>query len=444
MNDDTIKCLIPHAPMVPFEPRATNYQMFISSFEPYEYTNWIDESMSWKETCYVGDWSPLVKFNVKGPDALNFFQSLSGFNAKKYDVGQAKHIVCTNNQGKVIGEGILMRYAEDELQFTGGVGVVWAIYKWFRGKHNAVGTVTTNDKFIFQVQGPKALSVLDKLTGENLREIGFMRFREIELCGVKVAFLRQGMSGEIGFELIGPGEKGPDVYDSILKAGQEFGIRRLGGVAKHVNHIEACFPTCILDYAPDAFNENDEDQKGFVEFLGPQSGHLNPQFFPKNGSVDSVADMFLSPVELGWGKTLTFDHEFPGCKILQEEIKSPKRSICTLEWNDDDVIDVYASLFRQGEPFEYMQFPRILMPNWDKVVMDGKTVGTSTSRCYSYYFRKMLSLCVIDTELTKPGTPVGIIWGNPGKAQKVIRATVASAPYKKDNRRIDLQTFKTK
>ncbi len=412
--------------------------MFISTFEPYEYTDWIDESMSWKKTCYIGDWSPLVKFHVKGPDALAFFQSLSGFNARQYDVGQGKHIVCTNSLGKVIGEGVLMRYGEEEFQFTGGVGVVWAIYKWHAGEYNAIGTVTSNDRFIFQVQGPNALYVLESLVNENLRDIGFMRFREIELLETKVSFLRQGMSGEIGFELMGPVEKGVEIYNAILDAGQAYGIRRLGGVAKHINHVEACFPTVILDYAPAAFDEDNEEHKGFEEFLGPQSGHLNPKFFPIKGSVDQASDLYFSPIELGWAKTLSFDHEFPGCKILEEEIKNPARTIRTLEWNDEDVIDVYASLFRPGDPYPYMVLPRLLVPNWDKVLKDGKVIGTSTSRCYSYYFRKMLFLSVIDVNFSQIGTQVEVLWGDPGKTQKVIRATVGPAPYKKDKRRMDI------
>ena len=112
----------------------------------------------------------------------------------------------------------------------------------------------------------------------------------------------------------------------------------------------------------------------------------------------------------------------------------------TLVWNSDDVVDVYASLFRQGEPYQYMEIPTNNYGYmWaDKVLKDGKLVGVTTSRGYSYYFRQMLSLCTIDVEHSQPGTEVTVVWGNPGERQKEIRATVAPAPYKKDNRRIDV------
>jgi vanillate/3-O-methylgallate O-demethylase len=50
----------------------------------------------------------------------------------------------------------------------------------------------------------------------------------------------------------------------------------------------------------------------------------------------------------------------------------------------------------------------------------------------------MLSLCVLDVGLCEPGTEVSVIWGRPGTPQKEVRATVAPAPYKKDNRRADV------
>ena len=66
------------------------------------------------------------------------------------------------------------------------------------------------------------------------------------------------------------------------------------------------------------------------------------------------------------------------------------------------------------------------------------------SRGYSFYFRKMLSLCAIDLAHSEPGTEVVVVWGNPGTPQKEIRATVAPAPYKKDNRRADVAALPLK
>jgi vanillate/3-O-methylgallate O-demethylase len=112
----------------------------------------------------------------------------------------------------------------------------------------------------------------------------------------------------------------------------------------------------------------------------------------------------------------------------------------TLVWDSEDVIEVFASLFRSGEPFEPMEMPRDLLGRMcvDDVLRDGVSIGASTSRCYSHFFRQMLSLCTIDVRASEPGTKVTVVWGAPGGPQKRVRATVAPAPYKRDNRRVDV------
>ena len=112
-----------------------------------------------------------------------------------------------------------------------------------------------------------------------------------------------------------------------------------------------------------------------------------------------------------------------------------RRVIRTLVWNADDLVDVYASPYRAGKPFPYMEIPRDQrgFMNADKVVGDDKSIGVATSRGCSYHFRQMLSLCVIDVDWSKPGTEIKLIRGEPGEPQKEIRALVAAAPYKNDN-----------
>ena len=80
----------------------------------------------------------------------------------------------------------------------------------------------------------------------------------------------------------------------------------------------------------------------------------------------------------------------------------------------------------------------------DKVLKDGKAIGVATSRGYSYYFREMISLSTIDIQYGDIGTEVIVVWGNPGEPQKEMRARVAPAPYKQDNRRVDVAALPRK
>ena len=115
----------------------------------------------------------------------------------------------------------------------------------------------------------------------------------------------------------------------------------------------------------------------------------------------------------------------------------------TLVWNAEDVLDVHASLFRDGDPYTFMDMPRDQRGfMWaDRVTRNDEEIGVSTSRGYSYYFRKMLSLCTIDVAHADSGTDVTVVWGEPAGPQKEIRAKVTPAPYKQDNRRVDLRTL---
>ncbi len=408
---------------------------FTSRWGQPEYTDWIDESMSWKETCYIGDWSFLWERRFQGPDVLKLFSDISVNSFAKFAIGQAKHVIHCTEAGKVIHEGILNRLGEDEYMLFGRGGF-WVDYKLRHGRYDA--TSKQDDWFNYQVSGPSSLHVIEKACGQGIRDIAFMHSAKIHINGRKVRALRQGMAGEVGYEIQGPRAYAQEIYDAILTAGKEFGIRQLGGRAVFINHLEACFPTIVTDYLPAIFGE--EMKEYFAEFKAAMPAYAITFNIAGSFEADDVSAWYRSPVELGWANRIKFDHDFIGRKALEEEVAHPRRAMRTLVWNADDVVEVYASLFRQDKPYHYMEMPRDQRGFMyaDKVLKNDKLVGVATSRGYSYHFRQMLSLCTIDVEYSEPGTKVTVVWGNPGEPQKEIRTTVAPAPYKQDNRRSDV------
>jgi vanillate/3-O-methylgallate O-demethylase len=432
-----IQQMLPLVSEVPFDPGVATYTRFGTVFEAFEFTGWISESMSWKNTCFVGDWSPLAKAVIEGPDALLFFMKTAMNGFQKFDIGQAKHAVFCNTGGKVAGEGVLMRLAEEKFLLTGGVVVSWAQYQFEIGGYRSQFNDVTSDQCIIQVQGPSSIHVMERATGERLRDIGFMRFRKSCINDIEVIILRQGMAGEIGYEIHGRSDDAVAIYMHLMEVGAEFGIKRLGGRTKLVNHVEACFPTVTIDYLP-AFHDSDEE--GFRNWFSALGSAFTTVDIGHAGSfeVTHPRDLHRTPFELGWGKSARFDRDYIGREALEREAQNPKRKMVTLVWNSDDVINVYGSLFQRDEtPFSYMEMPRNLA--WciwaDDVLVGNRRVGLTTSRCYSYYFREMISLCVIDVEFSVPGAEVVVIWGNEGSPTKSIRAKVAPAPYKRDQRR---------
>lgn len=420
--------------------RRTPEGYFTSRWGLPEYTDWIDESMSWKQTCSIGDWSFLWETRFKGPDAMRLLSDTSINSLAKFDIRQSKHIVHCDDDGKIIAEGIATRLAEDEFVLFGR-GTFWVDYVRREGGYDVAATAV--DSFNFQVAGPNALAVIEKAAGSQMRDIKFMHSADIVIAGRPIMALRQGMSGEPGFELQGRAEYARDVYDAVVAAGQEFGLRKLGGRAVFINHLEACFPTIIIDYMPAIFGPKMDAFRS--EFLSAMPAASATFYLAGSFEADDISAWYRSPVELGWGKSIKFDHEFRGREALEAELAAPRRQIRTLVWNAEDVVAVYASLFRKdAQPHHFMEMPRDQRGFMyaDKVMAGDREVGIATSRGYSYFFREMISLAVIDIDHAEIGQELRVVWGNPDDRQISIRATVAPAPYKQDNRRVDLSSLR--
>jgi len=129
-----------------------------------------------------------------------------------------------------------------------------------------------------------------------------------------------------------------------------------------------------------------------------------------------------------------FDHDFVGRAAVEAEAKSPERKTVTLEWNPEDVIEIYASQFRSGEPYKFMEMPAAPQQpaggHADRVLdRDGKEIGVSSACVYSKWFRRTISQTVIDIGHSEIGTEVFIEWGDFGGKMKRVRATVGRFPY---------------
>jgi Glycine cleavage system T protein (aminomethyltransferase) len=413
--------------------RRTPEGYFTTRWGQPEYTDWQDESLSWKEGCYIGDWSFLWERRFRGPDVMRLFSDVSVNNFERFDIDQSKHVIHTDEAGKIIAEGVATRLSEEEVMLFGR-GTFWVDHRLRHGSYRVESQA--DDWFNFQVQGPDAIHVVEKAAGQSLRDVRFMYNGHIRIAGCDVLALRQGMAGELGFELQGDINQSQAVYDAILEAGRDFGIRRLGGRTAFINHLEACFPTIVTDYLPAIF------EPAMAAYLAEFRAAM-PAFastFNVAGSFEAhrVSDYYRSPVELGWANRIHLGHDFIGRDALAAEKAAPRRTIRTLVWNPDDVAKVYGSLFQKGaRPYDWMEMPRDQrgFMYCDRVLSGGRDIGATTSRGYSYWFREMLSLATIDVAEAEIGREVSVLWGAPGHPQIEIRATIAPAPYKEDNRR---------
>ena len=413
-----------------------------------EWTGWRDEQMSWKTDVYIGDWTPcLDDLYLTGKDAIPFLSSITVNSFANFEPGKAKHYIQCNPNGKVVAEGILMNLGDDKYLMQSNTS--YTMYQYYTNAEKYpnlevyqpdwfvledYGLAITANRFKFQVSGPKALALCEKITGENLKNIKFMNFHQVMINGVECVALRQGMAGEIGFEFQGPIEKLAQIRDYIFNEGREFNCRRLGFKTAMINHLEACFSTYAVHYVAPINEDFDAYSR---------AGGYEPYYPAINGSYDGEWDgLAHSPYEMGWGFCVKFDHDFLGREALEKESQNIRKNLVTLDFNPEDMVSLYASLFQnETEPYELNDLPMnsFCHVQADKIFnADGKEIGVATTPGYSYYFRKMLALSFVDVEYCTPGTEVTVLWGSPGHPQKMVRATVQTAPYKKDNRKADL------
>jgi glycine cleavage system aminomethyltransferase T len=410
---------------------AGAYGHFAQLMLPLHYTDWAEETRAHVRTCYLGDWTPLNKIIIRGRQAREFLSGLSPANLSVFELGQIKHHVQLDGHGWVASEGVLCRLGEEEFLYTAGSGD-WLAWRFRQGSWDAEIADVSPDQFIFGVQGPSSLAVLETATGESLRDIGFNRSRAAHLAGIRVRVLRTGISGELGYELHGPSDDANEVWSAVAKAGEGSGLRLLGFGSQSVQHIEAGIATNGLDYMPSASITPGAPTQFRQRPIG---GSFVPSAF---------TDYFRKPRELGWGPRKELPaHDFLGRDALAADLAAgfPGRQRVGLVWNPADVVAVFASLFGDQDPAEQMHLPRFNGPSFDQILAGGEMVGVSTGRALSVNLRSTISLGVVDPRFTTAGTELTVLWGRPGTAQREIRATVTALPFKPDRRRTDVNAL---
>jgi vanillate/3-O-methylgallate O-demethylase len=412
----------------------------------HEFTNWRDEQRSWRETCALFDQSHhMTDLYVEGPDALQVFSDLGVNTYKNFKVNTAKQFVACAPNGFVIGDAILFHLAENKFNLVGRPPAEnWVQYHVETGKYNAkcdrdersAANQGRRKTFRYQVQGPHAVKVMEKVTGKPTPDIRFFHMDVFQIARHDVRALRHGMVGQPGWELFGPWEHGEAVRDAIVEAGQEFGIRQVGARTYPTSCLESGWIPSPLP----AIYTGDET-KPYREWLKGTSyeamASLGGSFYSNN-----IEDYYLTPFDLGYGPFVKFDHDFIGRPALEKIAADPRRTKVTLVWNGDDVERALGTLFHgRGDIAKYIDLPLAnysTLP-YDKVLKDGKTIGLSTYTGYTFNERAMISLAMVNNAHAEPGEQVTLVWGEEGggstkptveRHQQIeIRATVAAAPY---------------
>ncbi|MBP2326958.1 glycine cleavage system aminomethyltransferase T [Kibdelosporangium banguiense] len=411
-----------------------------------EFTNWRSEQQAWRTSCALLDQSHhMTDLYIRGTDALRLLSDFGANTFANFTAGKAKQYVAVNQDGYFIGDAILFHLEDNLFDVVGHPTVSnWLQYNAEIGDYDVTLERDENSYdrpsgppkiYRYELQGPTAKPLVEKLTGEPVPDVKFFHMAEFTIAGYRVRALRHGMAGQPGFELFGPWAEGEDVLAAILAAGKEFDLVRAGAKAYSTANLESGWiPTAV----PAIFGP---EMRGYREWLGVDSlGCMG-------GSMDSadIADYYVTPYDIGYGRTVKFDHDFLGRAALERIAREPARTKVTLVWNPDDVAAAVRSLYEPGIPAKYIELPkaRYAFFQVDKVLADGQPIGLSLDLGYIVNEQDFVSLATVDRTHAEPGTEVTVLWGEqPNSAkpgverhrQVEIRAVVAPAPYAREVR----------
>lgn len=408
-----------------------------------QFTNWQSEVNSWLTAVGFMDQSHhMVDHYVKGSGAFDLLKYLAVNSFENFKPGMAKQFVTTTPEGYYLGDCVLFYLEENLFNLVGRpTALDWVEYHVQTGKWD----VTTErdpqsmDRggrppvdYRYEVQGPLAGALMEKVTGKPLPEIKFFGMTDFTIAGHRVRALRHGMAGAIGFEMFGPWAEGAAVRDAILKAGEEFGLLQVGSIAYSTANLESGWVPGPL---PAIFSG--DSLKAYREWLPAKAaGSLAGSYTSPN-----IEDFYVTPFDLGYDRIVKFDHDFCGSDALQERVKNgPRRKKVTLVWDADDMARVFSSQWRDGPKYKHFNFPkaRYGLYQMDDVLIHGKRAGVSMDCGYLANERKIVSLATVSEEFAATGTEVSVLWGESPNSlkpqvepheQTAVKAIVAPAPY---------------
>lgn len=323
---------------------CTAFTIYNHMYMPSTYRGLVEDY--WPLVHHASLWDVAVQRQVEisGPDAFAFLRRLTPRNLDRFEIGQCKYLLITDDRGVVINDPVALRLEDNHfwLSLADSDILLWA--KGLAQGWDMDVEITEPDVSPLQLQGPASKEVIRALFGNVLDDLGYFRFRSLDLDGIPLIISRTGWSNEFGYELYLRDHRfGGDLWERIMAAGRDHGIAP--GAPSPIRRIEA-------------------------------------------GLLSQGADMGRdeNPFELGLARLVDLeqDVDFVGRHALEQVgATGPKRRLVGL------VID--------GPPLASVN-----VDFWP-VDLDEQPVGRVTSAIYSPRLQRNIALAMLATDRSEPG-----------------------------------------
>jgi aminomethyltransferase len=208
---------------------------------PVQYPTGITaEHRAVREAAGLFDVSHMGEFEVRGPDALALIQRVTVNDAARMDVGQAQYSALCRDDGGIIDDLIVYRFADRYMLVVNASNhdKDWAWVARHARPLDVELADRSDETALLALQGPRAREILAPLTDSDLGAIGYYRFAEGEVAGVPAVLSATGYTGEDGFELYLDADRAAELWRALLEAGGPLGLAPAGLGARDSLRLE--------------------------------------------------------------------------------------------------------------------------------------------------------------------------------------------------------------
>ena len=215
---------------------------FAGYLMPVRYSSDIEEHKTVREGVGIFDVSHMGEFIVEGPGALDLIQYVTSNDVSKLVNGQVQYSYLPNDKGGIVDDLLVYKFNDEKFMLVVNASNIEKDWNWIN-EHNTFGAVTKNisdDISLFAIQGPRAAEVIQKLTEVDLPAMKYYTFKKGNIGNITDGAIisATGYTGAGGFEIYMYNEFAADIWNSIMEAGADIGIKPVGLGARDTLRLE--------------------------------------------------------------------------------------------------------------------------------------------------------------------------------------------------------------
>ena len=207
---------------------------------PVQYSSLLEEHHAVRKAVGLFDVSHMGEIEIRGPEAIQCADFLTTNSVSKLKKGQAQYSGLLYDHGGFVDDMLVHKVTDHHIFICVNASNQEKDFAHMRdlNRFEAVIELSSDRYAQLAIQGPRALDTLQKLTTTKLAEIRYYWFIDGEVSGVAARIARTGYTGEDGFEIYIDPSAAARIWDEILQAGQEFGIKPCGLGARNTLRLE--------------------------------------------------------------------------------------------------------------------------------------------------------------------------------------------------------------